>query len=583
MAVPATTEGIKGATVYTDEGVCDPRVALATKLVRHAKGDDIRPLIESILSSGSDVFIRDLAIMTFQARDVRGGKGERDLFIQLFSAIYAWNAELAESLMDLIPEYGSWKDVFTLADNNTLMAVPLMRLVKSQLEKDEAALDASADASISLLAKWAPREGKKYDYLVKKLARFVWNRPPLPSMHSKVMAAYRRRLARLNAHLKTVETFECAGRWDEIDPARVPGRAREIKKSAYLNLKLPKERTMTDELRYPNDEKRMICRQHFIDHFAAAAAGQVKLTGLDALYPHEIVKKAYNLRGKATREEMDALNATWTQMVEKVRAGGGLGQSVIMCDFSGSMQSNMGKTGDTPYWVSMAMGIMGAELCAEPFKGRFLSFDSEPRWIDLRGGASGASEANTLFKKLDLLHSKLEMCQGLSTDFQRAADLILRELVDSRASPGSGPKNLIVVTDMGFDDATRSDSSASKKNDYKYVVKQGAEQTHSQMIRSAFQRMSYLVHGDLAAWPAPRIVIWNVAASYSSDHQAAANEVGVLTLSGWSPAVFKVLCEEGPHAITPLEGLRMQLDDPRYEAVRRRVDLWRNGGWRGIF
>jgi hypothetical protein len=66
-----------------------------------------------------------------------------------------------------------------------------------------------------------------------------------------------------------------------------------------------------------------------------------------------------------------------------------------------------------------------------------------------------------------------------------------------------------------------------------------------------------------------------VAASYTDNNQATANEEGVLTLSGWSPSLFRILCQEGPKAITPLEGLRAQLDAERYDLVREAIHAWK--------
>jgi len=42
-------------------------------------------------------------------------------------------------------------------------------------------------------------------------------------------------------------------------------------------------------------------------------------------------------------------------------------------------------------------------------------------------------------------------------------------------------------------------------------------------------------------------------------------------LSGWSPALFKVIQETRVKVITPMDALRLQLDDPMYDAVRQRL------------
>ena len=578
-----TTHGVKGSDVYTSAGVGDARVALSTQLVRGADAASIAIQVNKLLRSGSDEQIIDAVTMAFQARDVRGGKGERKLFVDMMRAVHAHSPSLAGAVLNLVPEYGSWDDVFTIATQIPGLKEAALGEAGSQLVVDEIKAEMDPDASISLVAKWAPREGKAGGALARDFAHHLFSSATpgkggtASVKHSAIMTAYRKRLSKLNAHLKTVETLECADRWDEIDPKRVPARARELKKKAYLNEPVHRPKELEPVLRIPTNLKRMACREHFQAFFAAAAKGEVKISGAETLYPHELVKKAtLLLRADAlTADEANSMDAVWAQMVEKAMEGGGLGSSLFMCDFSGSMESS--PTGDTPYWVSAAMGLLGSSVAAPPFKNRFMTFDAKPQWYVL------PPEATTLSAKLRHIAQTNRLGQGLSTDFQAAGEEIIRQLKAARAPPGAAPKNLIVVTDMGFDQACSSaQASRYTGNAYRHNVLTAPTQTHAQMLREAFRRASEDVHGDPDAWPAPRIVIWNVAATYSTDHQAAADEEGVLTLSGWSPSLFKVLCEEGPRAITPLEVLRLQLDAPRYDAVRARVRSWLEGGWRGV-
>ena len=95
-------------------------------------------------------------------------------------------------------------------------------------------------------------------------------------------------------------------------------------------------------------------------------------------------------------------------------------------------------------------------------------------------------------------------------------------------------------------------------------------QTHIQMIRESFRRAGEDMWGAAYGWKQPRIVIWNVAATCVNFHATADTE-GVIMLSGWSPSLFKVLTEEGARVQTPLEALRIQLDDARYDPIRKRL------------
>jgi hypothetical protein len=279
----------------------------------------------------------------------------------------------------------------------------------------------------------------------------------------------------------------------------------------------------------------------------------VKITGVDTLYPHELVARASGLLGNATEDDKNSMNAVWDGMVAKAAQGGGLGRSTVMCDFSGSM-------GGTPYWVSLAMGILISSVTTPAFKNRFMSFDSVPTWHTFQ------ENEKTLFEKLESIQKNYGIGQGTSTDFQKALNLILKTLKESNCQPGDEPENLIVVTDMGWDAASSSDSVG-----YEYVVKTHTWQTHLEMAQEAFRA---------GGWKVPRIVVWNVSASYSTDFQAQADTEGVLMLSGWSPSLFKVLCEEGPKLQNPYDALRAQLDDKRYDPVRAVVSEWLKGGWR---
>ena len=578
-AAPQMTTGAKGSDVYTDGGVGDPRLALNTKLVRGVRPESIADQYELILS-GPDAYLRDGVVMAFQARDVRGGKGERKIFTDLFKILDKTKPELAVALLDLIPEYGSWDDVFTLnaatlEQENWPLHSALLRLANNQLYDDEevvanyeAAVKAAPEGttvpkpSISLMAKWAPREGKQFGKLAECLANNLAGRRTMRGYlkHSQIMADYRKRIAALNRYLQTVETLECSNAWEEINPAHVPARARTIKMAAYMNEKVRKGSGPV-EMRYPDDPVRMACRDHFKAFFEKAAKGEVKISGAETLYPHEIVTRAegHNL----TEDERNSMNAVWNAMVTKASAGGGLGKSLFMCDFSGSMSG-------LPMQVAKAMGLLGSAVCSPPFKGKFLTFNTTPEWCQI-------STEKPLTDQL----KQLNFNWGGSTDIQKAGEMILAELKAARAPAGSAPENLIIVTDMGFDEACGSSSrSAYTNHTYRHNVKTAPRQTHAQMLRENFRRASEDVHGDPNAWPAPRIVVWNVADTYSSDHQATAHEEGVITLSGWSPSLFKILCEEGPRVVTPYDALRAQLDNPRYDKVRARVDEWLAGGWR---
>ncbi len=571
----STQIGTKGSDVYTATGVGDPRVALSVLLTRGADISTIRSGIDSILAmEDREQAVKDLFVLAFQTRDVRGGKGERAVSYEMFkylldNAVYT---SLASDILDLIPEYGCWRDLFQLAETHAKAKDRVLEITEHQFHKDEATM---AGGKVSLMAKHAPREDK-YPEQYKALANRLFASEPKYSRRLKML---RQALSAMNKVAKTVEVPMCDKHFADIDPAAVPGRALQKYTKAFLNQ--PSTYRHSEHPRPSTDLDRVTCAEHFTEHFAKAAKGEAKLNGSQTVFPHELVKKImatlsrydyYDeqleaLVSKITKEERDALVGVWNQMVKDAKEGGGLGRSLAMCDFSGSMQSS-GNNRDTPYWVSMAMGLLISEVTTDEFKDVFLTFDSTPQLHHLPKG--------DIFQRVASIGGSI--AQGTSTDFQKAMDLVLERCKAMRVRPGQEPENLIVLTDMNWDQACASDAySRYTYNRYRHVVKTDPWQTHVEMIREAFKRAGEDMWGEGQGLKMPRIVIWNIAAT-STDFHAKSDTEGVVMLSGWSPSLFKILQKEGVVIQTPYAALRAQLDDERYDPVRARVEAWLRSG-----
>ena len=530
------TSGVKGSDVYASTG--DARVDLNVKLVRGAAEAVVRAGLDEVVTARGH--LEDAILMMFHARNVRGGKGERDVAAVMLDHLWHLDKAAVRRVLPLWPRYGSWRDVFALmaapdADATSSLRDALLDLAAAQLDEDQTVAAADPGKSISLCAKWAPREhGSRDDKILA--GRLAGRLFPDVAAHPSRMKAYRKLVAGLNKRLSTVETLMCAGRWSAIRPVAVPGRAGKLYGRAFLNL----EGKHGETLRHPEDIDRMACREHFKEHFAAAAAGKAKINGAATVFPHEIVKKAVSNRGSLTEDERAQLSGIWRAMVDATAAGGGLGRTVMMSDFSGSMQS-AGAAGDTPFWVSMALGILGSQVATGVFRGRLMTFDSTPTWHTFPAWSADGSGPADLFACLETLR-RSRAGQGTSTNFEAAMRLVLNTLRSGRVPPGEEPENLLVLTDMGWDAATGERSW----------------ETHVERLRAEFAA---------GGWRMPTIVIWNLAAQYSGDYHATADVPGVAMLSGWSAAQFRVLQKE-VRQLTALEVLRMELDDPMYDPVR---------------
>ena len=531
--------GVKGSDVYPHNDVGDSRVVLSTLLVRGATISMIEEKRNKILDENH---LEDAFVLSFMTRNIRGGKGEREIFYSMYSTLLKKKSELAIDLLDLVPHFGYWNDLFVLTLINKEIESHTIRLVKNQLLKDE--VNMINCKPVSLLAKWIPREGKP---LAKKLAIELSSKEKIQQR----FAEYRKRVSALNKYLKTTEIDMCANKWEEINPDNVPARCLKLNNKAFLN-----ENLGSDTLRHPDSKERNLCRDHFREYFANVANHKKVAKGADTIYPHEIIRTILNKFESSSQDERNALIGVWNAFIVKAKESGGLGRSIPMCDFSGSMCG-------LPLDVSFALGLLISEVTTGAFKNKMLTFDSTPMMIDLPD--------SDIFQKVEYLETNSQYGKGVSTDFQKAMELILENLVKNRVPVGEEPENLIVLTDMAWDEACGSNEiSIYTHNMYRRNVKTKSWQTHLQMIRDNFKRAGEDMFGEGNGYKVPRIVIWNLSASCQDMH-AKADEEGVVMLSGWSSSLFKVLMAKGVEIQTPYAALRYQLDNEMYDIVRKRI------------
>ncbi|NBS53311.1 MAG: DUF2828 family protein [Spartobacteria bacterium] len=535
-------EGVKGSDVYESTG--DPRVDLSVMLVRGLTADKVAAGMEAVLAMPLKEALEDLCVLLFQTRNIRGGKGERTLAYDMLEALDKKQHALSLALLPLFSHYGCWRDLFKLALNVSFTEA-VMDLVVKQFALDNAAL-VTEGGKVSLLAKWAPREKSHGGPLAKILAKRLFADSLVISEKLKM---YRKMVSALNKHIDTVEVKMCDRHFADIEPGHVPGRALQKYRRAFLN----QLSTWQDGKRVQRPSSgdrsteydRVEAGQHFSEHFHKGANGEVVIKGSDTVYPHEVVEAVYLADG--SEAERNLRLGQWLAFVAKAREGGALKHCLAMCDFSGSMDG-------LPKMVSLALGLLIAEVSGS---NKILTFDSEPKWHTF-------DPKHDLYQKVASVGAYVG--QGLSTDFQKAMDLVLTDIKERRCRPEEVPKDLIVFTDMGWDEAcSSSEQSRFTENTYSHCVKTEQWQTHIQMIRENFRRAGEDLHG--VPFVPPRIVIWNLRAAYSDFH-ARADEEGVVMLSGWSPALFKVLQEKGIEVLTPYAALRLQLDDPMYQPVR---------------
>ena len=552
-----TTLGAKGSDVYTYNGVGDPRVALSIILTRGQTEEIITNGIKKILEY-SDTKIpdfhkmeEDVFVLAFMNRNIRGGKGERAISYIMFKILYQERSDIMMQLFSLIPHYGYWGDIFTIWEQWATDEVKacMYDMVKTQLDEDTENM--KEKKSISLLAKWIPREGREYpdNKIAKEIAQLMFT----DGVFSHKMKTYRKVIAPLNKYLDTVEIKQCDKEWADIKPETVPGRAMDKYRSAFLNEKKNKD------VRYPDNDDRIKCAEHFRDHINKVLKGEAKINAKDVLMVHEIYE--HLCEDDLSEDIKNIHRAQWKAIKDDLNTKGTFKSMIAMCDFSGSMDGQ-------PKQVCAAMGLMISELATGCGKNKIMTFDSTPEWITFPDDMDICDKIN--------ITKITSMGQGLSTDFQKAMELIISDAKKNKTPVADMPNDLVVFTDMCWDKACNSaENSYYNDNSYRYVVKTAPWQTHIEMIRESFKRAGEDNFGEGNGYTMPRIVIWNLRPN-SYDFHAQADTPGVLNFSGWSQNIFKYLVEKGFTVQTPYDGLRIQLDDPMYDMIRIKIRQIKN-------
>ena len=120
---------------------------------------------------------------------------------------------------------------------------------------------------------------------------------------------------------------------------------------------------------------------------------------------------------------------------------------------------------------------------------------------------------------------------GMNTDFvkamQKIAELVKNERLEQHDIP-----DLLVISDMQFDEAARVQPTEL------FSRAGGGRKTAHETIVELFASVGMQVHGH--PLQPPNIIFWNVRAD-TVGYPAAADQKGVMLLSGFSPSLMKFI------------------------------------------
>lgn len=154
--------------------------------------------------------------------DTRNGLGERRLFKVILKYLAKENPKMVERLVEYIPEYTRWDNLWVLLD--TPVKDKVIKLINRQLSSD--IVNMSSNKPISLCAKWLPSINTS-SAATRKNAKII-----ISELHIKEKN-YRKSLSLLRRYLNIVECKISRNEWDKIDYKNVPSSASKRYDAAF--------------------------------------------------------------------------------------------------------------------------------------------------------------------------------------------------------------------------------------------------------------------------------------------------------------------------------------------------------------
>lgn len=349
--------------------------------------------------------------MSFYARNVRGGLGER----RTARIIWKWLAKVYPDIirknLEFIPLFGRFDDLYEFI--GTPLEKDIWEYTSKQLKVDVKSM--KEHKPVSLLAKWL-KSCNTTSKESRKLGRITAKNLNLSERD------YRKLLSELRGHIDVIERRMSSRNWSTIRYESVPSKAMTNYRKAFSK----------------RDNER------FSEYLEKVTKGEAKINSA-TLYPYDIVEKILY-----KNEYSKVIEEQWKSLPNYVE---GEHNILVMADVSGSM---MGR----PMATSVGLATYFAERNKGAFHNLFMSFSESPELISLKG--------STLYERI---RNAISTKWGMNTDIEKAFRMILNVAVANKISKDEMPVSLIIISDMEFDRCTRG----GRKTYYEHMKELYAE------------------------------------------------------------------------------------------------------------
>ena len=461
----------------------DFNLDLFIKLVRGLNLYDLENYLDNSWNYNK---LKTLAII-FNSRDRINGKKEKEISNNCLLWLKLNHNDIyKKNIHTYINKYGCWNDLnFIIKKTKKIKKNNYeYKLFAEQLKKDKELLENGEN--ISLCAKWiiSPNNTK-----IIKIARYLF------TDISRYQERYRKEyIIPLRTKLNIIETKLCTKDYENIDYNKIPAKALTIYNKTFI--------------RHDEDKYKL--------YLSDIANNKCKMK-ISGLLPYEIIKKyideEYN--NNIINEMLELQWKTYVDMYKfKI-----FDDIIPIVDVSGSMLTSSNKI--KPLYVSIAMGLLLAEINKGELHNKIMTFSEKPIFFNITG--------DTLKDKIKCI---LSSPYGLNTNFLNIADLLINSSIPY--------KRIICFTDMQFDNSNNS-------------INYNIQDIHNKFMTKFTENNK----------PIPELIYWNLNGDYSN-YPINNTFKNTSIISGFSEQLLNIIleCDE----ITPNKLMDKTLE-PYYDHI----------------
>jgi len=345
----------------------------------------------------------------FYLRDIRGGQGERRTFRIIWKYLAQNFPTNVEHLIDQIPIYGRWDDLFCLRD--TPLEDKMLQLLYIRMQVDIA----KPEDNPSLVWKWLPSINTSSKQ-TRELAKWLY-----PKLGFSSEKEYRKKLSSFRKKLRIVERKMCAQQWTDINYEAVPSNAAMRYANAFKTHDPEGYQSYLDQVK--NGEK------------------TIKTA---TLYPYDLIRKAIS-------QYTPTLEVQWQHLPDYCQ--GKAANSIAVVDSSASMTWNDALS------KAVSLALYFAERTTGPWHNSFITFSEDAQLLTIQG--------TTLQEKYQYIET-LNICQN--TNLQSVFDLILRTAHKYRIPQAEMIERIYIISDMEFDRGSTANHTNFQEIQRKYAA-----------------------------------------------------------------------------------------------------------------